>query len=171
MSGIDVLKQLRRRGIKMPIMVLTGENTTETKVVAFAHGADDYLVKPFHRDELVARVHAIVRRAQGHSQSKLQIGDVSLNLDTRQATAAGKIIPLTRREFKMLELLFLHRGRTVTVDMFLSHLYGGMDEPHPEIIKVYVCKLRNRLGAHGAMIEPIYGTGYIVRGPHESLAA
>ena len=108
-------------------------------------GADDYLTKPFHKDELVARIHAIVRRSKGHAQSVITTGDLIVNLDPKTVEVHGARVHLTGKEYQMLELLSLRKGTTLTKEMFLNHLYGGMDEPELKIIDVFICKLRKKL--------------------------
>ncbi|MFN3577934.1 MAG: response regulator transcription factor, partial [Tabrizicola sp.] len=131
-------------------------------------GADDYLTKPFHREELVARIHAIIRRSKGHSQSVIKTGRVSVNLDAKTVDVDGKAVHLTGKEYQMLELLSLRKGTTLTKEMFLNHLYGGMDEPELKIIDVFICKLRKKLAeATGGdnYIETVWGRGYVLRDP------
>jgi two-component system, cell cycle response regulator CtrA len=137
-------------------------------------GADDYLTKPFHKDELVARIHAIVRRAKGHAQSVIHTGDLVVNLDTKTVEVEGERVHLTGKEYQMLELLSLRKGTTLTKEMFLNHLYGGIDEPELKIIDVFICKLRKKLasatgGEH--YIETVWGRGYVLRDPKESSSA
>ena len=103
------------------------------------------MTKPFHKDELVARIHAIVRRSKGHAQSVIQTGDLIVNLDTKTVEVNGARVHLTGKEYQMLELLSLRKGTTLTKEMFLNHLYGGMDEPELKIIDVFICKLRKKL--------------------------
>src|SRR5665213_3531926 len=154
MSGYDVLKQLRVSKIKTPILILSGLAGIEDKVKGLGVGADDYMTKPFHKDELVARIHAIVRRSKGHAQSVIQTGDLVVNLDTKTVEVGGQRVHLTGKEYQMLELLSLRKGTTLTKEMFLNHLYGGMDEPELKIIDVFICKLRKKLKAAGrAMID------------------
>jgi two-component system cell cycle response regulator CtrA len=112
---------------------------------ASAFGADDYMTKPFHKDELVARIHAIVRRSKGHAQSVITTGDLVVNLDAKTVEVGGQRVHLTGKEYQMLELLSLRKGTTLTKEMFLNHLYGGMDEPELKIIDVFICKLRKKL--------------------------
>ncbi len=145
MSGYDVLKQLRVSKIKTPILILSGLAGIEDKVKGLGVGADDYMTKPFHKDELVARIHAIVRRSKGHAQSVIQTGDLVVNLDTKTVEVGGQRVHLTGKEYQMLELLSLRKGTTLTKEMFLNHLYGGMDEPELKIIDVFICKLRKKL--------------------------
>src|SRR5438477_10074960 len=139
MSGYDVLKQLRVSKIKTPILILSGLAGIEDKVKGLGVGADDYMTKPFHKDELVARIHAIVRRSKGHAQSVIQTGDLVVNLDTKTVEVGGQRVHLTGKEYQMLELLSLRKGTTLTKEMFLNHLYGGMDEPELKIIDVFIC--------------------------------
>ena len=168
LNGYDVLRQLRVARIETPILILSGEDETESKIKGFGFGADDYLTKPFHRDELIARIHAIIRRSKGHSQSIIRTGKVSVNLDAKTVEVSGKPVHLTGKEYQMLELLSLRKGTTLTKEMFLNHLYGGMDEPELKIIDVFICKLRKKLSeATGAdnYIETVWGRGYVLRDP------
>ena len=174
MSGYDVLKQLRVSKIKTPILILSGLAGIEDKVKGLGVGADDYMTKPFHKDELVARIHAIVRRSKGHAQSVIQTGDLVVNLDTKTVEVGGQRVHLTGKEYQMLELLSLRKGTTLTKEMFLNHLYGGMDEPELKIIDVFICKLRKKLAnaSEGRnFIETVWGRGYVLREPHESRRA
>ena len=145
MSGMDVLRQLRVAKINTPIMILSGTAEIETKVKTLGGGADDYMTKPFHKDELVARIHAVVRRSKGHAQSVIKTGDIIVNLDAKTVEVNGHRVHLTGKEYQMLELLSLRKGTTLTKEMFLNHLYGGMDEPELKIIDVFTCKLRKKL--------------------------
>src|ERR1700721_4633379 len=129
MSGYDVLKQLRVSKIKTPILILSGLAGIEDKVKGLGVGADDYMTKPFHKDELGARIHAIVRRSKGHAQSVIQTGGLVVNLDTKTVEVNGARVHLTGEEYQMLELLSLRKGTRLTKEMFLNHLSGGMDDP------------------------------------------
>ena len=168
MSGHEVLRQLRLARIDTPILILSGSDDTESKIKGFGFGADDYLTKPFHREELVARIHAIIRRSKGHSQSVIKTGMVNVNLDAKTVDVDGLTVHLTGKEYQMLELLSLRKGTTLTKEMFLNHLYGGMDEPELKIIDVFICKLRKKLAeATGGAnyIETVWGRGYVLREP------
>ena len=174
MSGLDVLRTLRVAKINTPIMILSGSSEIDTKVKTFGSGADDYMTKPFHKDELVARIHAVVRRSKGHAQSVIKTGDITVNLDAKTVEVNGLRVHLTGKEYQMLELLSLRKGTTLTKEMFLNHLYGGMDEPELKIIDVFICKLRKKLatasgGAHH--IETVWGRGYVLRDPQEGAQA
>ena len=141
MSGYEVLKTLRVAKVNTPILILSGLAGIEDKVRGLGFGADDYMTKPFHKDELVARIHAVVRRSKGHAQSVITTGDIIVNLDTKTVEVGGQRVHLTGKEYQMLELLSLRKGTTLTKEMFLNHLYGGMDEPELKIIDVFICKL------------------------------
>jgi two-component system, cell cycle response regulator CtrA len=170
MSGFEVLRSLRISKVKTPTLILSGLGGIEDKVKGFGVGADDYMTKPFHRDELVARIHAIVRRSKGHAQSVIQTDDLVVNLDTKTSEVNGARVHLTGKEYAMLELLSLRKGMTLTKEMFLNHLYGGIDEPEVKIIDVFMCKLRKKLaGASGGKnyIETVWGRGYVLRHPTE----
>jgi len=166
MSGFDVLRKLRVSKVSTPILILSGLAAIEDKIRGFGYGADDYVTKPFHKNELVARIHAIVRRSKGHAQSVINTDGLSVNLDSKLVEISGTRVNLTAKEYQMLELLALRKGMTLTKEMFLSHLYGGMDEPGAKIIDVFICKLRKKLaGASGGKdyIETLWGRGYAMR--------
>ncbi|MEI7931876.1 MAG: response regulator transcription factor [Alphaproteobacteria bacterium] len=174
MSGMDVLRNLRVGKIDTPIMILSGTSEIDTKVKTLGGGADDYMTKPFHKDELVARIHAVVRRSKGHAQSVIRTGDILVNLDAKTVEVNNNRVHLTGKEYQMLELLSLRKGTTLTKEMFLNHLYGGMDEPELKIIDVFICKLRKKLalatnGKHH--IETVWGRGYVLRDPAEGQQA
>jgi two-component system cell cycle response regulator CtrA len=167
-NGHDVLRQLRGARVTTPILILSGLDDPENKLKGFGFGADDYLTKPFHRDELVARIHAIIRRSKGHAQSVIRTGKIAVNLDAKTVDVQGKTVHLTGKEYQMLELLSLRKGTTLTKEMFLNHLYGGMDEPELKIIDVFICKLRKKLttATEGEnYIETVWGRGYVLRDP------
>jgi two-component system, cell cycle response regulator CtrA len=173
MSGFEVLRSLRVAKVKTPILILSGYSAIEDKVKGLGLGADDYLTKPFHKDELVARIHAVVRRSKGHAQSIVQVGDLSVNLDEKTAEIAGERVHLTGKEYQMLEYLSLRRGTRVTKEMFLSQLYSGLDEPGIKIIDIFMCKLRRKLSeaSHGKdYIETVWGRGYMLREPPQRQA-
>jgi two-component system cell cycle response regulator CtrA len=173
MHGYDVLKNLRVSRIATPVLILSGINETDSKVRSFGFGADDYVTKPFHRDELIARIQAVVRRSKGHSQSIVHTGKLAVNLDAKTVEVGGSRLHLTGKEYAILELLTLRKGTTLTKDMFLSHLYGGMDEPELKIIDVFICKLRKKLSlaCEGEnYIETVWGRGYSLVEPLSATA-
>ncbi len=169
-DGYEVLRRLRSARVRTPILILSGLSELDHKVKGLGFGADDYLTKPFHKRELLARIQAIVRRSKGHSDSVIQTGKLSVNLDTRMVEVEKQPLHLTGKEYGILELLSLRKGTTLTKEMFLNHLYGGMDEPELKIIDVFVCKLRKKLAAAtGGLnyIETVWGRGYVLRDPPE----
>jgi two-component system cell cycle response regulator CtrA len=170
MDGYEVLKRLRAAKVTTPILILSGLNELDNKLKGLGFGADDYLTKPFDKRELIARIQAIVRRSQGHSQSVIKTGRVSVNLDTRTVDVDNKPLHLTGKEYGIIELLSLRKGTTLTKEMFLNHLYGGMDEPEVKIIDVFICKLRKKLAnmtEGDNYIETVWGRGYVLRDPEE----
>ncbi len=167
-DGYEVLRRLRAAKIHTPILILSGLREPDDKIKGLGVGADDYLTKPFDRRELVARIRAIVRRAKGHSDSLIRTGKLTVNLTTRAVEVDDRAVHLTGKEYGILELLSLRKGTTLTKEMFLNHLYGGMDEPELKIIDVFVCKLRKKLmAATGgeSYIETVWGRGYTLRDP------
>ena len=168
MSGFEVLRSLRASKVKTPTLILSGLAGIEDKIKGLGGGADGYMTKPFHKDELVARIHSIVRRYRGHAQSVIEIDDLVINLDTKSVAVDGERVHLTGKEYQMLELLALRKGTTLSKEMFLNNLYGGMDEPELKIIDVFICKLRKKLAnASGGKdyIETVWGRGYMLREP------
>jgi two-component system cell cycle response regulator CtrA len=165
-SGLEALRQLRAKKVQTPVIVLTAEAGVDTKIRMLSAGADDYVTKPYHKGELIARLSAVVRRFRGHSESVIRTGLIALNLNTRQAEVAGQPIHLTPSEYKMLELLSLRKNTVLTKEQCLSHLYNGMSEPEIKIIDVFICKLRKKIAAASggdAQIETVWGGGYMLR--------
>jgi two-component system cell cycle response regulator CtrA len=175
MTGLDVLRQVRLEKVRTPVIVVTATADIETKVKTLSAGADDFVTKPFHKAELVARINAVVRRSRGHAESIIRTGDISLNLDTRSASVRDVPIHLTPSEYKVLELLSLRKNSVLTKEMCLNHLYNGLKEPEVKIIDVFICKLRKKLAAvagSASHIETVWGGGYMLRdAPVASLAA
>lgn len=169
MHGYDVLKKLRLSKVTTPILILSGMVELENKVKGLGFGADDYLTKPFYKEELVARIQAIIRRSKGHAESIIRTGKLSVNLDKKTVEIDGQRVHLTGKEYAMLELLSLRKTTTLTKEMFLNHLYGGMDEPELKIIDVFICKLRKKLASISGenYIETVWGRGYVLRDPDE----
>lgn len=162
-SGFEVLRSLRVTKIKTPVLIVSELGGIEDKVRGLGHGADDYLTKPFHKDELVARIHAIVRRAKGHAESLIVVGDLVINLDQKTTEIGGERVHLTGKEYHMLECLAFRVGKLCTKEMLLDHLYGGMDEPDNKIIDIFIFKLRRKLSAVADgrnYIETVWGCGY-----------
>ncbi len=173
-DGYEVVRRLRAAQVNTPILILSGLAELDHKLKGLGFGADDFLTKPFDRRELVARIHAIVRRAKGHAESVIRTGKLVVNLDARVAEVDNRPLHLTSKEYDILELLSLRKGTTLTKEMFLFHLYGGTDEPEHKIIDVFVCKLRKKLaqatgGKH--YIETVWGRGYVLRDAPEPAGA
>jgi two-component system cell cycle response regulator CtrA len=168
MSGFEVLRTLRASKVETPTLILSGLAGIEDKIKGLGGGADGYMTKPFHKDELVARIHSIVRRYRGHAQSMIEIDDLVINLDAKSVAVGGERVHLTGKEYQMLELLALRKGTTLSKEMFLNNLYGGMDEPELKIIDVFICKLRKKLASASGgkdYIETVWGRGYMLREP------
>ena len=167
MGPVETLRHLRVSGVAAPAIAIAGTGVAE-RVALLSAGADDCLASPCHRDELLARLTAVVRRSHGHAQSVVTVGDLSVYLDRRSAEVNGVRVALTGMEYRMLELLALRKGTTLTKEMFLNHLYDGMDEPDLKIVDVFVCKLRKKLAAAGGggnYVETVWGRGYLLREP------
>lgn len=165
-DGYEVLRRFRAARITTPILILSGLSGPDQKIKGLGYGADDYLTKPFNKGELIARIQAIVRRSKGHSDSVIRTGKLSVNLDTRSVEVDSKPLHLTSKEYSIIELLSLRKGSTITKEMFLNHLYGGVDEPELKIIDVFVCKLRKKLtiAAGGEnYIDTVWGRGYVLK--------
>jgi two-component system cell cycle response regulator CtrA len=172
MDGYEVLRRLRAASVETPVLVLSGLNGLDNKIKGLSVGADDYLTKPFDKRELIARIQAIVRRSKVHSDSVIKTGKLAVNLDTRAVKIEGQPLHLTGKEYGILELLSLRKGTTLTKEMFMNHLYGGIDEPELKIIDVFVCKLRKKLTAGTGgdnYIETVWGRGYVLRDPVDEL--
>jgi len=170
MSGFEVLRSLRVSKVSTPILILSGLADIRDKVRGLSFGADDYVSKPFHKGELVARIHAIVRRSKGHAQSVIRTGDLVVNVGTKTVEVNGRPLHLPCQEYQILELLTLRQGTPLIKEMFLDYLYGGMDEPEQKIIDVFICKLRKKLASASNgkdYIETVWGRGYALREPSD----
>ncbi len=170
MSGMEVLRALRKGGTDTPIMALSGTVEMATKVAMLANGADDYVTKPFNRDELVARLHAVLRRSERPILSMIKTGNVTINLADKSIEASGVRIDVTSKEYQIFEILSLRKGATLSKNVFINYLYDGRDEPEAKIIDVFICKLRKKLvnanrGRH--YIETVWGQGYRLVDPAE----
>ena len=170
MHGYDVLKKLRVAKVQTPVLILSGISEMDSKVRALGFGADDYVTKPFHREELVARIHAVVRRSKGHSQSVIRTGKLAVNLDAKTVEVDGSRVHLTGKEYAMLELLSLRKGTTLTKTMLLAHLYDT-NEYGPKVIDTLMAKLRKKLCfvCGTDCIGTVWGRGYIFQDPAEPL--
>lgn len=166
MSGNDITKALRNASNNVPILVLSARTQLEDKLAALDLGADDFMIKPFHRDELLARLHALLRRSEGLNSHVVQIGDLQIDIRNKQLLADNKPVTLTRKEFEILELLAMRQGRPVEKSTLMNHLYGSNDEPEIKIIDVFICTLRKKLAEYNKgryCIETVWGRGYALR--------
>jgi two-component system cell cycle response regulator CtrA len=172
-DGYEVLRRLRAARVRTPVLIMSALAELEHTIKGLRTGADDFMVKPFDRRELVARIKAIVRRSKGHPQSAIRIGKLLIDLDARSVAVDGRPLHLTAKEYGILELLSLRKGTVLTKETFLNHLYNGADEPELKIMDVYVCKLRKKLAeATGGenCIETVWGRGYVIRNAVEGAA-
>ncbi|MDR1488791.1 MAG: response regulator transcription factor [Holosporales bacterium] len=170
MSGHEILAKIRMFKRNIPVIVLSGLNSTEEKIKCFSNGADDYLTKPFSRNELLARIYAIMRRASGHYSSILEIGTLAIDFNNKIVTIYGQEVQLTNKEYTILELLMFRRGSIISKETFLNHIYGGMDEPDLKIVDVFICKLRKKMAKVSGginFIKTIWGRGYSVKEQEE----
>jgi two-component system response regulator PhoP len=160
--GIAIIKAVRKAGRKFPILILTARDGWQSKVEGLEAGADDYLVKPFHREELLARARALVRRSGGWTQSKLECGPIALDTTARNVSLAGKPVELTAYEYRVLEYLVLHAGEVVSKSTLTEHLYNEDEERDSNVIEVFVRRLRTKLDPEGTLnpITTLRGSGY-----------
>ncbi len=168
MEGLEVLRRLRADQVGTPVLIISGLSDIRFKSEGLNSGADDYLVKPFDNRELLARMQAVLRRSRGYSDTVIHTGVLSVNLDSQSVLAGGKRVHVTNNEYRILELLSQRKGKVLSKEMFLNHLYGGIDEPEQKIIDVFVCKLRKKLTAATGgeiYIETVWGRGYMLREP------
>lgn len=161
-SGLDVLRQARAAGVRTPVIVLTALGTVPDKLGGFEAGADDFLVKPFAIDELLARIEAVHRRAAHKPAMELEAGDLNLSLSTKRLTLAGRVIDLTPTEFSMLELLMRFHGQVVTRKMLCEHVWGFDWDGPTNVIEVHINRLRGKLdrGRKDSLIHTVRGRGY-----------
>jgi len=164
-KGYEVIRRLRSARNDTPVVMLSGLSRPQSKVKGLSLGADDFITKPFNTAELLARVQAITRRRKGHSQPRVQLGGIELNLDSRELTVNGQEVRLTGKEYLILELLLVRKGKLLTKEAFLNHLYGGTDEPERQVVDLYICRLRKKLADAGAgtLIGTVWGQGYMIR--------
>lgn len=165
-DGFQFAKTMRRNQINASVLVVSGRASVTDRVVALHSGADGYLTKPFDRQELIASLTAIVRRANGHADSRIVTGPIIVDLNKHEVMIGKNRLKLTAKEYHILELLSLRKGSTLTKTHFINHLYGGIDEPESKIIDVFICKLRRKLSAltdGENYIHTVWGQGYVLR--------
>jgi two-component system cell cycle response regulator CtrA len=173
LEGYEVVRRMRASRIETPVLIVSALSRPQAKVKGLGAGADDFITKPFDKAELLARMQAVIRRSKGLSQSLLRIGELEINLDSKEVKVAGMRLHLTGKEYAILELLALRRGFVLTKEAFLNHLYGGMDEPEIKIVDVFVCKLRKKLAKAGMvdLIGTVWGRGYMIRDTTREMAS
>ncbi len=165
-SGMEVIQTLRKEGIDFPIIVLTARGSWQDKVMGLDAGADDYLVKPFHFPELLARVNALVRRSSGSATPEIKCGDLIINTTNQDVTLNGELITLTSYEYKVLEYLMLHQDEVVSKTTLTEHIYHQDYDRDSNVIEVFVGRLRKKLAdvdADATYIETLRGRGYRLR--------
>lgn len=164
-DGLSVCRELRQRGADVPILMLTARGEVREKVLGLEAGADDYMVKPFDVEELVARVNALLRRASGHA--RLRCGPIEIDRVTRQVRCHGLPVELTTREYALLLHLAYHAGKVVTRSELLSRVWETHFDPSSNFVDVHVSRLRDKLGDAADMLETVRGMGYRLRGGAE----
>lgn len=170
LSGIEVIQQLREKGFDYPVLILTARGRWQDKVEGLESGADDYLVKPFHFEELLARLNALARRASGWANPTLCCGPISLNPSTQQVTKNGLAIDLTAYEYRLLHYLLLHAGEVISKTELTDHIYEQDQDRDSNVIEVFVKRLRSKLDPDKELnpIETLRGRGYRLNLPRES---
>jgi len=162
MSGFDVLKTLRRRGSKTPVLILTARDALQDRVTGLDIGADDYLLKPFEPAELEARVRALVRRTHGDPSPTITVGSLSLDRSTGEVRVAGRLVDLRRREMAVLSSLVTHAGKVVPKDRLAAEVFAYDDTVAPNALELYVARLRKKLQPEGPQIRTLRGLGYML---------
>jgi len=165
-DGTRLARLIRKNHVPAPILVVSGNSHVDDRITALGAGADGYLTKPFDRFELLAHLEAIIRRANGHSSAQISIGNMTIDIDRNLVTINDDFVTLTQKEYQIVHLLGMRKGAVLSKDAFISHIYGGIDEPETKIIDVFICKLRRKLrkaGLQDAKIDTIWGQGYMLR--------
>jgi two-component system OmpR family response regulator len=160
LDGVSVLEKWRRAGRKMPVLILTARDRWSDKVAGFDAGADDYVAKPFHMEELLARLRALLRRSAGHATSEISCGPVTLDTKAARVTVNGTAVKLTSLEFRLLAYLMHHKGKVVSRTELVEHLYDQDFDRDSNTIEVFIGRLRKKLGAD--VLHTVRGMGYCV---------
>ena len=169
-DGTRLTRLIRKTYLPAPILVISGNSRVDDRITALGAGADGYLTKPFDRYELPAYPEAIIRRANGHASTLIKVGNLMMDLSRNLISIDGKFVPLTQKEYQIVNLLCMRKGAVLSKESFISHIYGGIDEPDSKIINVFVCKLRRKLeksGLKNARIDTVWGQGYVLRDEDE----
>lgn len=165
-SGYEILNRVLANKLRIPVVLISDQDTKHENILeGLSSGADEYITKPFNAEQVIARMKIIIRRSMGHADSIINFDKVSINLDTRTILVNGKHVTLTNKEYAIFELLIMRKGSVLTKEMFLSHLYRGLDEPEMKIIDVFVCKLRKKLAKYSGndYIQTVWGRGYMLK--------
>lgn len=162
-DGVSVLEKWRRAGRKMPVLILTARDRWSDKVAGFDAGADDYVAKPFHMEEVLARIRALLRRAAGHASSEISVGPVVLDTKSARVSVDGMPVKLTSLEFRLLSYLMHHKGKVVSRNELVEHLYDQDFDRDSNTVEVFVGRLRKKLGVD--VLHTIRGMGYIITEP------
>ncbi len=162
-DGVSVLEKWRRAGRKMPVLILTARDRWSDKVAGFDAGADDYVAKPFHMEEVLARIRALLRRAAGHASSEISVGPVVLDTKSAKVSVDGMPVKLTSLEFRLLSYLMHHKGKVVSRNELVEHLYDQDFDRDSNTVEVFVGRLRKKLGVD--VLHTIRGMGYTVTEP------
>jgi len=165
-SGMEILREMRTRGVQRPVLVLTAQDAVDAKVLALRAGADDYVTKPFAFEELLARVEALARRPRALASAVLVVDDLRVNIDTREVTRSGRPIELTPKEYMVLEYLMRHTGRVMSRTLITEYAWGYHFDPGTNIVDVVINHLRKKVDADHAkkLISTVRGVGYVIRG-------
>lgn len=164
MDGLRLIQELRTKNIRMPVLILSAKASVDDRVKGLQAGGDDYLTKPFAFSELLARIQALIRRAtQAPEPTRLAVGDLTLDLISREVHRAGELIELQPREFALLEYLMRHANRPVTKTMILEHIFDYSFDPQTNVVDVLVHRLRSKVDKDKAMLHTIRGVGYVLR--------
>ncbi len=173
MTGTELVRHARQAHFGIPCVILAQHATAPMRIAALDTGADDFILAPWEPAEVMARVRAVVRRSEGHSSTLLQCGQVLMNLAQHAVFVGDRKMDLSRREYTLLELLFLRRGMVLTKSAFLNHIYAGMEEAGEKTIDVIICRIRKKFEAAGVprLIDTIWGCGHVLHDPGPSPAA
>lgn len=164
MNGLDICKALRQAGVATPILITSADHTIDSRVTLLEHGADDFLVKPFRADELIARIHAILRRNSQRAEYKITIGDLVIDTDSRRLYKGTDHIPLRRKEFDVLEYLANNKGRAISRITVLNHVWSDSKDSWQNTVDVHIMHLRDKVDRpyNTSYIKTVYGVGYMV---------
>jgi two-component system cell cycle response regulator CtrA len=165
MDGCDALRRLRMQGYSTPILMIADYNNGKARAQALRTGADDLITKPYDNEEFIARIESVVRRRNGFTRSVLRVGPLEIDMASREVRVEDQPISVTRKEYAILELMALRKGRVIPKQNFLDHLYSGLDGPETRVIDVFICNLRKKLATWGlgSLIDTVRGHGYIMR--------